>query len=236
MPTSTRFRILTTFIGCALFVAVTAGVASAGPVYSCPASSPECSGQTFALWIDDVGAGFFDIALSIDTTGYSGSADDLASGVEFQNVIAPDGVYTGLSLVTAPGGAGSWAVGTTELSPGCAGGNQVDSGCAVWAQLSGGGFDFAIGDILTWVFRVQTNAAIDWAGGYIKYAYVDGEGNGVAGLLAENIALQDCQGCSTSERLPNDLPSRVPEPGSLALVGLALMTSALRRRRTQVVR
>jgi hypothetical protein len=111
----------------------------------------------------------------------------------------------------------------------------------VWAQPSGAGFDFAIGDILTWVFRVQTNAAIDWSGGFIKYAYVDAAGNRVAGLLAEDIPLQDCPGCAEalSKEITiddcSDCSRVVPEPGSLALFGLAWVASYTMRRRSRIV-
>ena len=47
---------------------------------------------THAMWVAGTGTDgfgtYFDISLSIDTTGYTGSESDLAHGVEFKNVIA----------------------------------------------------------------------------------------------------------------------------------------------------
>ena len=205
--------------------------AAAAPVYTCPAASLECEGQTFALWIEDSGSGFFDIAFSIDTSGYDGRADgdagDYAFGVEFKDIIDPNSIYTGISLLSAPGGIGSWEANTSQLSQDCpdSGKDHEDTGCGRW-DAAGAGYLFNVGDTLTWVFHVNTTGAIDFEGGHIKYEYRDVNGKKTAGLLSQDITLQDCTEGACDE-LP---PPVVPEPATLSLVGLGLLGAAARLR------
>lgn len=222
-----RIRLLVTLGATILLLGATSRTAAAGPIYSCPAGSQECAGQTFALWIANSGTGFFDITFSINTSGYSGSETDLARGVEFKNVITSNDIFQSISLISAPGGTLGWNADKKQLSQGCAGqskNDKQDTGCASWAGV--GGYNFTIGNILNWTFHVVTTSPIDFAGGHIKYEYVDATGQKkVAGLLSGDIPLQDCRNGACDDRAP------VPEPGTLALLGVAMLGGARRLRR-----
>lgn len=220
--------------------------AEAGPIYACPDDSAECRGQTFAMWIADSGVNafgqFFEIAVSIDTTGYTGPETHLAHGVELKNVTDAGGnaanAYANFALIAAPGGLVNWNAHTGNLNPGqdCAGGVKGDTGCAAWADPPGG-YDFLIGEILTWTFRFNASSLGNGIG-HLKYYYTDGTTNGsgayslVAGLSPEELPLQDCRdGLCDDEEFPNP----VPEPATLLLLGGGVAALAARRRRSMDV-
>jgi hypothetical protein len=195
--------------------------AQAGTIaYSCPKNSAECKGQTFALWLDGSGPGYFDIAFSINTKGFSGNPDSYAFGVEVKNLYDSTGkeIYGSLALVSAPGGTSNWFTETKQLSQSCEGGDKADTACAVWVA-SGKGYDFnhVGGEILTWVFRIGADTAPDSVG-HVKYWYKNASGSKSAGLLSADLPLQR--------------PTSVPESGStmtLALFGFAFVAAGYRR-------
>jgi hypothetical protein len=137
-----------------------AAAAEASPIYTCPSGSSECMGQTFAQWISGSGAGYFDIATSINTIGYTGPAGSLAFGIETKDLITPNSVYSAVSLLSAPGGTGTWAVNTTQLSQDCATPGFQDTACAYW-NSTGAGYAFTVGDTLTWVIRITTSGSLE---------------------------------------------------------------------------
>ena len=207
----------------ALLIAATPSTASAAPIYTCPGGSSECEGQTFALFATELADGW-DVSVSINTTGYTGSEGDLANGVEFKNVFDSNVELTGITLVAAPGNPGLWAASVDQLSQDCDGADKADQGCAIWAADANGGFNFTIGDTLTWTFRITTEASLGNGTGHIKYRYVDEEGKQVAGLLSQDIPLQTCIDGRCEP------PAVAPEPGSLMLLGSGLIFGARRLR------
>jgi hypothetical protein len=127
----------------------------------------------------------------------------------------------GATLFSAPYGTGSWTVvGGGISATGCQG-NGGGFECADW---TGAGVGAAItGTFMTWAFDITMNNGIlntSNLGAEVKVQYVNADGVKVGDLVSENITLQ-------VGRPPNE----VPEPQTLALLGLGLLGIALSRRR-----
>lgn len=212
-----------------LLVVGSGASAAASPVYSCPGNADGCAGQEFALYLVNSGAGWFDIAVSIDTAGYTGSEDDLAFGVEFKNVTDTNVNYSAISLLSAPGAdLADWDAYTAQVQKCDGPDTKNDTGCAGW-DGDGAGYDFSIGDTLTWVFHVTSSSPPLGGQGHLKYQYVDEGGKQVAGLLSVDFPIQDCR-----DRGCDDLT--VPEPASMTLLGAGLLGAAVQLRRRRLGR
>ena len=193
-----------------------------GISFACPGGSKECKGQTFALWLHDSGPDYFDVAFSIDTTGFKGP-ESYAFGVEVKDLYDSTGksIYGSLSLQHAPGGVDMWYVDTTQLSQSCVGKDKMDTACASWKTTSPGmGYDFSVGEVMTWVFRIGGTSVQPDTVGHIKYWYKDASGSKTGGLLSQDVPVQ------------TPPPTQVPDEGStmtLALFGLGAVGAAFRK-------
>jgi hypothetical protein len=196
--------------------------------YGCTWAYSECKGQTFAAWGESVIPGFYDISVSIDTSGYKGRAEgslaDFAYGVEIKDLYGPTGAFvystSTLQLLDAPGGAlTDWKVGASKISSACDGAVQIDTACAIWIQAGTFGVQFAVGDILTWTFRMQSSSALPDMAGHVRYWYMDSTGGKIGGLLDGGFAVQSSPATT------------VPEGGStlmFALLGLVAVGAGVR--------
>ncbi len=188
-----------------------AGIASADPI------GPDCGtcqGSLYTLTYSGSPISTtsttetFRITLTIDTSGYSG-------GGSFLDTVAikVSSMLVSASLFDAPGGVGAW----TEVM-----GGLNASGCSG----SGSGFDCAGANSTgvgvptgtpyqwTWDLEMDTGSLFtDPFEASIKARYVDSLGEKVGDLVSENITLQ------------------IPEPATLALLGLGTAGLALAGRR-----
>jgi hypothetical protein len=110
--------------------------ANAAPItYTCPAGSSECAGNTFAVFTSNETSTSFDISISINTSGYTGSGF-LASGVEIKSITGSNDPYTDFALTAAPGNTTLWdAAQAGQLSQQCdTTPGDLDTACAYWAD------------------------------------------------------------------------------------------------------
>ncbi len=179
-------------------------------------SSPcgSCFGSEITLDYSIVSSTNLLITLTIDTSSYTGPLTDWISAVAIKP--ASQVAAASLSSTTAPG---TW----TFMLGGLANGNCTGSGSGFMCAEDGTSA-VTDGSSYQWVFDVTVASANKWLldtlGASVKVNY-DNTTN------CEN-------GCLTSEGItlqPGGPPLEVPEPQTLALVGLGLLGMAVARRR-----
>jgi hypothetical protein len=171
----------------------------------------------------------YTLEVDIDvTSNYTGNQwTDVVAAIELKDFLG-GATFTNLSLLSAPGSVGDWALSADELNAnGCAGG--AHTGTNICSQAIGvtyvGAPVTGPGEILKWVFQFDTTGSFA-STGHLKYLYEDSTGtNKVGDLGSWDIAIQNdiCTYCRGTDP--------VPEPASLALFGSALACLAWVRHR-----
>lgn len=149
------------------------------------------------------------VTLTIDTTGYTGGG----THIDEVAVKISSGVDQA-TLISAPDGLSNWTLIPGGISASGCNGSGSGFECADWV---GTGFASVIpGATLQWVFQIDISGPVFSFDGStelpsIKARYVDDSGNKVGALVSE----------------------KVPEPGTLALLGAGMAVAAVRRRRAR---
>lgn len=167
------------------------------------------------------------IRLTYDSLGYTGGATDYIQGVAVKvssNLDAGAGGGT-----TAPG---TWTFSVNTLNNnGCDGGTNAGFGCYEDGNsaVTGGP---ATGTSYTWDFLLDISGDLftDPLEASIKALFKNSDGTN-AGLLSENITLQEPNGGGGQGGGGGGQGGGAPEPATLALFGLAAVGAAHRARR-----
>jgi PEP-CTERM motif len=153
------------------------------------------------------------VALTINTDGYSGT------GTRIDEVAVKIAASANKSsLVSAPGDLSYWALVPGGLNADGCSGSGSGFECSDWIVGSAAGALLASASSFTWVFDIDISSPLfsftstnpDLLPS-IKARYVDDADNKVGALVSE----------------------KVPEPGTLALLGIGASLAAIRRRRAQ---
>lgn len=128
------------------------GISSAAFV-NCPTDT-KCNGNVYTIASGNVGGNIFDIAVSIDTTGYTGSATNAGLGaIQLQSFTSA--AFTIVSF-TASGGNNNLSWSTIQSGLGTDGCDPAPTpGTARFCASNTAPFLFDKGDFLSFVFRVN---------------------------------------------------------------------------------
>jgi hypothetical protein len=176
----------------------------------------------------------WDVTVTMDFTNADATNEFLGDAMEAWSLGLP-GAAT-LSLTTAPGAESDWSINATGKADatGCGGGN-VNAICVDWGSLNtiqGGGPQIDLGDTFTFVIHVDFAAA--------QNSFDTALGGGNFHLLSVRLGTTGCGNnpspCWTKDGGLISLPiggddDDVPEPGTLALLGLGLLGLGVSRRR-----
>lgn len=192
-------------------------ISRANPVLSCP-DVTKCNGNQYAISvISHVGNTWqLEVSIAILAT-YTGTQwTDLLNAVAIKDMASS---ISNASLVSAPAGA-TWTLYAGELNNGgdvCANDNSPGTKLCAWAGFNNGAA-FTVGDTLSFVFQFDALALNDTS--HLKYEYIEADGKKIGSLGSFDIGIQEGGG-----------PNEIPEPQTLALVGLGLLGVAFARRR-----
>ena len=193
----------------------------AGPLFGCTAGT-DCNGNAYAVSVVSHVGNTYQLELDIQVLPtYTGNQwTDTVEAVALKDFVS---AFSNFSLVSAPGGVGSWTLNQHELDAnGCQNGNSHGL-CAVAEPGPG----FTSGDILSWVFQFDTLDFLNTTS-HIKYEYEDASGKKIGSLGSWDIVIQDCTGRTCTPL------QQAPEPQTLALLGLGLLALAFGQRKRKI--
>lgn len=202
------------------FAALIASIPAAHAATIGGASCGSCLGSVYTITDSATGtANQFDIFLTVNATGYTGSSTDLLNAVSLK-LVSQDTDIASVSLVPpAPTGFSSTVHGGIS-----SGGCDTSGQGFFCSQASSGGLAVGgSGDIYTfeWVLTLSSGSSLMLTGDHLKASYITATG-GNAGLTSEDFNL-------------NGTPT-TPEPSSLALFGTGILGVASMVRRQKQLR
>jgi PEP-CTERM motif len=224
----TNMRKLMTFLAVAVAITLSTGISRADLLSGCDT----CQGSTYLLQynptptIDGVtGDSIYDVFLTIDTSLYTGGGAFInAVAIKIANSVD----ITTSALLQAPGGTGSWILGTGGIN--AAGCDGSGSGFICASDTTGTAAPVPNATPYTWEFSYETADALQLGslGSDIKAQYVDASGVKVGALVSEGITLQPCEGDTCGG---GGGGGKVPEPGSIILLGSGLLLASVKLRK-----